>query len=74
MKLGIQTLGGDKGGIFVAAGHGAWGRAVSNVPHLGQHTNQTPGISQSLGTGKVMTELICGQPTSVSIKALALPA
>lgn len=56
MKLGIQTLGGSQGGVFVAAGHGAWG------------------ISQSLGTGKVMAELMRGQPTSVNIKALALPA
>ncbi|KAL1650268.1 hypothetical protein SLS58_001079 [Diplodia intermedia] len=56
MKLGIQTLGGSRGGVFVAAGHGAWG------------------ISQSLGTGLVMTELMCGKPTSVNIKALALPA
>lgn len=54
-RIGIQTLGGSDGGVFVAAGHGAWG------------------ISQSLGTGKVMSELMRGQPTSVNIKALALP-
>lgn len=27
-KIGIQTLGGSDGGVFVAAGHGAWGKAV----------------------------------------------
>jgi len=31
------------------------------------------GISQSLGTGKVMSELVQGLPTSANIKALALP-
>ncbi|KAF2144861.1 uncharacterized protein K452DRAFT_316020 [Aplosporella prunicola CBS 121167] len=55
-KLDMATRSGGEGGVFMAAGHGAWG------------------ISQSLGTGKVMAELICGQPTSVNIKALALPA
>ena len=51
---GIKTRGGGEGGVFVAAGHGAWG------------------ISQSLGSGKVLTELIEGQRTSVSIQALTL--
>ncbi|KAJ9662543.1 hypothetical protein H2201_006031 [Coniosporium apollinis] len=52
---GFSTRGGGEGGVFVAAGHGAWG------------------ISHSLGTGKVMSELIEGLPTSANIKALALP-
>jgi len=52
---GIKTRGGGgEGGVFVAAGHGAWG------------------ISQSLGSGKVLTELIEGQRTSVNIQALTL--
>ena len=51
---GIKTRGRGEGGVFVAAGHGAWG------------------ISQSLGSGKVLTELIEGRRTSVNIQALTL--
>jgi glycine/D-amino acid oxidase-like deaminating enzyme len=51
---GIKTRGGGEGGVFVAAGHGAWG------------------IAQSLGSGKVLTELIEGQRTSANIQALTL--
>jgi len=51
---GMKTLGGGKGGVFLAVGHGPWG------------------ISQSLGTGKVLTELIEGLPTSANIKALGI--
>ncbi|KAK8200133.1 FAD dependent oxidoreductase [Phyllosticta capitalensis] len=54
-KLGVRTNGGGEGGVFLAAGHGAWG------------------ITQSLGTGLVLSELLRGQPTSANIKALALP-
>ncbi|KAF2086649.1 FAD dependent oxidoreductase [Saccharata proteae CBS 121410] len=55
-KLGRDFSSADKGegGVFVAAGHGAWG------------------ISQSLGTGKVMSEMLQGLPTSANIKTLAL--
>ena len=51
---GIKTRDGGEGGVFLAAGHGAWG------------------ISQSLGSGKVLTELIEGQLTSVNIQSLTL--
>lgn len=54
-KLGDMKTGGE-GGVFVAAGHGAWG------------------ISQALGTGKVLAELIEGRHTSANIEALALQA
>ncbi|KAF2396199.1 FAD dependent oxidoreductase-like protein superfamily [Trichodelitschia bisporula] len=48
----IKTREGTQGGVFVAAGHGAWG------------------ISHSLGTGKLMTELLEGQKLSADIKRL----
>jgi glycine/D-amino acid oxidase-like deaminating enzyme len=51
---GIATRADFEGGVYVAAGHGAWG------------------ISQSLGTGKVLTELMDGLPMSANIKALSL--
>jgi len=51
---GFSTRGGGAGGVFVAAGHGAWG------------------ISQSLGTGKTLSELLDGRPTSANIKALTI--
>lgn len=51
---GITTRADSEGGVYVAAGHGAWG------------------ISQSLGTGKVLTELMEGLPMSANIKALSL--
>ncbi|KAF2456892.1 FAD dependent oxidoreductase [Lineolata rhizophorae] len=51
---GIKTRGGGDGGVFVSAGHGAWG------------------ISQSLGTGMVLCELLEGRPTSCDVKALQL--
>lgn len=51
---GWATYEGAEGGVFVAAGHGAWG------------------IAQSLGTGKVMSELLEGLETSANVKALGL--
>lgn len=51
---GLSTHGGAKGGVFVSAGHGAWG------------------ISQSLGTGMVLSEMMEGRPTSAKVDALAL--
>ena len=53
---GLKTRGGGNGGVFIAAGHGAWG------------------ISQSPGTGLVMSELIEGRPTSANLSALVLPS
>ncbi|KAF2241632.1 FAD dependent oxidoreductase-like protein superfamily [Trematosphaeria pertusa] len=53
---GLKTRGGGDGGVFIAAGHGAWG------------------ISQSPGTGLVMSELIEGRPTSANLSALVLPS
>jgi glycine/D-amino acid oxidase-like deaminating enzyme len=51
-----SELGGltTRGGVFVSAGHGAWG------------------ISQSLGTGLVLAEMMEGKPTSANIDALVL--
>jgi len=51
---GVSTDAGSKGGVYIAAGHGAWG------------------ISQSLGTGKALTELMDGLPMSANISALGL--
>lgn len=51
---GMATRADFEGGVYVAAGHGAWG------------------ISQSLGTGKVLTEMMDGLPMSANIKALSL--
>jgi len=51
---GLTARGGGEGGVFVSAGHGAWG------------------ISQSLGTGLVLSELMEGRPNSANIDALAL--
>lgn len=51
---GLSTHGGSQGGVFVSAGHGAWG------------------ISQSLGTGMVLAEMMEGRPTSANVEALAL--
>jgi glycine/D-amino acid oxidase-like deaminating enzyme len=50
---GLSTRGGQ-GGVFMSAGHGAWG------------------ISQSLGTGLVLAEMMEGRPTSANVEALAL--
>jgi glycine/D-amino acid oxidase-like deaminating enzyme len=51
---GLSTHGGSQGGVFVSAGHGAWG------------------ISQSLGTGIVLAEMMEGRQTSAKVEALAL--
>ncbi len=51
---GMNTRGGDEGGVFLSAGHGPWG------------------ISLSLGTGKVLAELVEGKATSGSLKGLGL--
>ncbi|MCJ1476985.1 hypothetical protein MMC13_005656 [Lambiella insularis] len=48
--LGLKTT----GGVWMAAGHGAWG------------------ISLSLGTGKVMSEMVEGRPTSADVSRLRL--
>ncbi|KAJ5944994.1 hypothetical protein N7516_005162 [Penicillium verrucosum] len=57
-RVGDYSLGGvkanPKGGIFIAAGHGAWG------------------ISLSLGTGKVVSEMIKKQKLSVDVSGLAV--
>lgn len=57
-RLGDYSLGGvkanPKGGVFIAAGHGAWG------------------ISLSLGTGKVVSEMIKKQKLSVDVSGLAV--
>ncbi|KAF2657959.1 DAO-domain-containing protein [Lophiostoma macrostomum CBS 122681] len=55
LESGFKTRPGGEGGVFVAAGHGAWG------------------ISQSLGTGYVLTELVEGRKTSANLAALGLP-
>jgi glycine/D-amino acid oxidase-like deaminating enzyme len=47
-------IGRDKGGVFIAAGHGPWG------------------ISLSLGTGKVVADLVDGVEPGADIKGLAL--
>ncbi|KAE9987846.1 hypothetical protein EG328_001272 [Venturia inaequalis] len=51
---GLRTHGGGLGGVFVSAGHGAWG------------------ISQSLGTGMVMAEIMEGRTTSAKVEGLSL--
>ncbi|KAF1814773.1 FAD dependent oxidoreductase [Eremomyces bilateralis CBS 781.70] len=51
---GLWTRGGGDGGVFISAGHGAWG------------------ISQCLGTGLVLAELVEGRKISVNITPLAL--
>lgn len=51
---GLYTHGGGLGGVFVSAGHGAWG------------------ISQSLGTGMVLAELMEGKTPSAKVEALSL--
>ncbi|KAF2761364.1 nucleotide-binding domain-containing protein [Pseudovirgaria hyperparasitica] len=51
---GVRTRGGGQGGVFVAAGHGAWG------------------ISQCLGTGKVVGEMVEGRETSVDVGGLGI--
>jgi glycine/D-amino acid oxidase-like deaminating enzyme len=51
---GLSTRGDDNGGVFMSAGHGAWG------------------ISQSLGTGLVLAEMMEGRPTSADIHAFTL--
>lgn len=52
---GFSTRGhGDDGGVWLAAGHGPWG------------------IALSLGSGKVMAEIIQGKPSSVDISGLSL--
>lgn len=51
---GLRTRGDDQGGVFVSAGHGAWG------------------ISQSLGTGLVLAEMMEGKPTSANVDGLGL--
>ncbi|TLD37630.1 fad dependent oxidoreductase superfamily [Venturia nashicola] len=51
---GLYTHGGGRGGVFVSAGHGAWG------------------VSQSLGTGMVMAEMMEGKTPSAKVEALSL--
>ncbi|QDS75750.1 hypothetical protein FKW77_008539 [Venturia effusa] len=51
---GLNTHGGGLGGVFLSAGHGAWG------------------ISQSLGTGMVLAEMMEGRTTSAKIAALSV--
>ena len=54
-KLGsVGTRGTREGGVFIAAGHGPWG------------------IALSLGTGKVMSEMIEGNETSADVSRLGL--
>jgi glycine/D-amino acid oxidase-like deaminating enzyme len=48
------TRGEGEGGVWLAAGHGPWG------------------IALSLGSGKVMAEMIQGKPTSVDVGELGL--
>lgn len=51
---GLYTHDGGLGGVFVGAGHGAWG------------------ISQSLGTGMVLVEMMEGRTTSAKVEGLSL--
>jgi glycine/D-amino acid oxidase-like deaminating enzyme len=51
---GMRTRGAWEGGVFVAAGHGPWG------------------IALSLGTGKVMSEMIDGKETSADVVELGV--
>lgn len=53
-KCDTSASGRDRGGVFIATGHGPWG------------------ISQSLGTGRVMADLVDGIKPSVDITALQL--
>lgn len=68
---GLKTRGDGEGGVFVAAGHGAWGMSSWTLRFL-QTLTVVSGISQSLGTGKVMAEMLEGQPTSANVQALSL--
>ncbi|KIW08295.1 uncharacterized protein PV09_01213 [Verruconis gallopava] len=51
---GLKTRGGGQGGVFVSAGHGPWG------------------IALSLGTGKILSELVEGFEPSCKIDQLVL--
>lgn len=53
-RVGEERLGGVKGNVFVAAGHGPWG------------------ISLSLGTGFVVSEMVEGRETSADVRGLGL--
>ncbi len=52
LGAGVATRPGGGGGVFVAAGHGPWG------------------IAMSLGTGKVLAELVQGRELSADIAGL----
>lgn len=54
LKSDTSAPGRERGGVFIATGHGPWG------------------ISQSLGTGRVMADLVDGIKPSVNIDALQL--
>ncbi|KAL1965454.1 hypothetical protein VTN77DRAFT_5710 [Rasamsonia byssochlamydoides] len=58
LGLGVKTksseTGGERGGVFIATGHGPWG------------------ISLSLGTGKVVAEMIDGVKTSADVSGFGV--
>lgn len=68
---GFATRGGGEGGVFLAAGE-CNGPSVT-IRLLMLRVGHGPwGISNSLGTGKVLAELVEGQKTSADIRRLAL--
>lgn len=68
---GFATRGGGEGGVFVAAGECKTSSALLRL--LIVRIGHGPwGISNSLGTGKVLAELVEGQKTSADVRRLAL--
>jgi glycine/D-amino acid oxidase-like deaminating enzyme len=69
---GMKTRPGGDGGVFVSTGHGPWGMFPPLDFFVCHKTHRTAGITQSLGTGKVLSELIDGLETSCDISDLQL--
>ena len=71
---GMKTRPGGDGGVFVSAGHGPWGKfpvLLSNLQKL-LKLIQVAGITHSLGTGKVLSELVDSLETSCDISDLKI--
>jgi len=71
-KLGgrLKTRAGSAGGVFVSAGHGPWGMQPLLYDYI--DVLNLSGISLSLGTGKVLSEVIDGLEPSCQISGLRL--
>jgi glycine/D-amino acid oxidase-like deaminating enzyme len=78
--LGKGTKSSRSGGVFIATGHGPWVSSPFSIFAflsscallLTDDLTSAQGISLSLGTGKVVAEMIRGEKTSANVSRLGL--